>query len=119
MQLHGHRYAADVVDHRLVYGEAGVGVQDLIAGVHQREHGEKHDRLAARGDHHVVGLDLDVAGLGDLFGDTCPYVRQTRRRTVVGEPVSQGFDASLDDVGRSVEVRFSDLQVDDVLALRL
>ena len=30
----------DVVDHRLVNGKAGIGVDDLVAFIDQREHGE-------------------------------------------------------------------------------
>src|SRR5215218_10109877 len=37
-----------IVDHRLVDREGGVGYQDLLTVVDEREDGEEHDRLAAR-----------------------------------------------------------------------
>ena len=57
-ERNGNRFAAGVFDHRLVDGEAGVGIDDLVAIVDQRQHGEEDDGLAAGDDHDLSGLTL-------------------------------------------------------------
>ena len=54
-QRNRHRLRAQEVDHRLVNGEAGIGIDDLVALFHQRQHGEEDDRLAAGNDDHFIG----------------------------------------------------------------
>ena len=75
---------ADVLDHRLVNGEAGIRVDHFVTRIDQRQHGEKDDRLAAGNYHDLVGGHLDATGTTDVFGDGLPQVGQSRRRTVVG-----------------------------------
>ena len=114
----GHGLRAQEVDHRLVDREAGIGIDDLIAFIDQREHGEEDDRLAAGNDDHFVGRDLDAARLGDVIGNGLPQLGQSRRGAVVGVALLQRFDAGSYDVGGSIEVGLADFEVDDVLALR-
>jgi hypothetical protein len=63
-QPHRHRHPTDVPDHRLVDREAGVRVEDLVAGIDQGQDGVEHHRLAARGHHDHLGRGLDTATRG-------------------------------------------------------
>ena len=56
-QRNRHRLGAEEVDHRFVNGEAGIGIDDLVAFFHQRQHGEEDDGLAAGNDDHLFGRD--------------------------------------------------------------
>ena len=49
-QRHRHRSGAAEADHRFVDREAGIGVDDLVAGLEQGQHGEEDDGLAAGDD---------------------------------------------------------------------
>ncbi len=116
-QAHGHRRRSREPDHRLVDGEAGVRVDDLVALFREREDREEHDRLAAGRDDH--------AGRGQLVVEPLPHVRRDRlahlgdagRRHVVRVPRVERALRRLDDVGRRVVVRFTDAQEDDAVAL--
>ena len=60
-ERHGHGGGADEADHALVDRKAGVGIEDLVARVDQGQDREEHDRLTARGDHHVRRVDVQAA----------------------------------------------------------
>ncbi len=55
-QTSRHGGPAHVFYHRLVYGEPGIGIDDLVSLFHQGHDGEGHDRLAARSYHHLLGV---------------------------------------------------------------
>jgi len=112
-----HRRGTHEVDHRFVDGETRVGVDHLIAGLCQGQEGEEHDRLGARCDHHVFGPGVDAPALGDVAGDGLAQGGDAGGRRVVGVALAQGTHGSLDDVGRRVEIRLADFQVDDVSSL--
>ena len=40
--------------------KSGVGIDDFVAGLERRQHGEEHDWLAAGNDDDSLGADADV-----------------------------------------------------------
>ena len=58
-EMDRHGFAADEVNHRLVNREAGIGIDHLIALIHQRHDGEEDDGLAAGHDDDLIGVDLE------------------------------------------------------------
>ncbi len=87
---------AHEIDHRLVDRETGIGVDDFIALIHQRQDGEENDRLTARNHDHFVAGYLDAARAADVFGDGLAQLGQARRwpvvRPAVVQSVARGFD---------------------------
>ena len=116
-QLNRHRVATNVVNHGLVDGKAGIGIDDLIALVDQREDCEEDDGLAPGDDHHFIARYFHASGPAHVFGERLPQIRQTGGRTVMGPALSQGVHSGLYDVRRRVEIRFTDLQMDDAFPL--
>ena len=69
-QRHRHGRRAHESDHRFVDREAGVRVDDLVAGLEQRQHGEEDDRLAAGHDaRRARGPTVDAARARDVGRD--------------------------------------------------
>lgn len=91
----------------------------ILALIDQGEDDEKHDRLATRCHHDLRRIDRDPARLRHVGGDRLAQLRDTRRRSVMRLPIPQGAHARLDDILRRVEIRFTDLQVNDIAALGL
>ncbi len=60
----GHRRTAHEARHRFVDREAGVRVDDLVAGVDQGEDRVVHDALAADGHEDALGGDREVLAGG-------------------------------------------------------
>jgi hypothetical protein len=116
---HRHRHPADEADHRLVDRKAGVRVENLVAGVDEREDQVEHDGLPARGHHHHLRRGLHAAPRGRVLGDRLPQLGEPRRGAVVGGPAPERLDGRIADVRGGVEVRLADLEVDDAAALRL
>src|SRR5207244_414639 len=100
-------------------GIPGVGDDDLVALLDQREQREEQEVLASRREHDVLrpgghtGLPAHVrrGRLADL--------RYPARRRVVRGASVHGTYGCVDDVLRSREVRFPYLEMDDVATLRL
>ena len=117
---HVHRRPAGEPDRLGVGGPVRGEHDDLVAGVAQ--HGERvgHRLLAAVGDQHLGGRDLEARVALGLGRDGLAQRRDTagRRVTVVGR-VAAGLDRGLDDVGRRREVRLAGAEADDVLPRRL
>ncbi len=63
-QVDGNRATADVVDHRLVDGEAGVGIDDFIPFINERQDREENNWLAAGDDDDFVAALLSHCGCG-------------------------------------------------------
>ena len=118
-QRQGDRGRAHEPRHRLVDREAWVGHDDLVAGPDEGHHREREHRLGARGDDDAVGVDRDPAPESGVGGDRLAEGREPERRGVVGpafveRPLRRG-----EDVRRGVEVGLTEVEVDDVAALRL
>ena len=93
------------VDHRFVDREPGVRVEDFIAGVH-KSHDEFTDhRFPAGLDAHVVGIEFEPPGPGDLLGHSLSQRRDTRGGAVSGLAFSDGPDSSLYYVFRGRDVK--------------
>jgi hypothetical protein len=118
-QPHRHRDAADVPDHRLVDREAGIGIEDLVAFVHEGEDHEEHDRLGAGRDHHHLGRRAHAAPPRRVLCDRLPQLGQAGGRTVVRGPAAKGGDGGFGDMAGRVEVGLADLEMHHVAALRL
>ena len=118
-QLHGDGFGAAELDHRLVDGEAGVGIDDLGAGLGDGQQHVEHDGLGPRRNHHLLPVGIDAAHLPAVAGHGLAEFRQPRRGAIVGVAVLQRLDAGLDDVLRRLKVGFADFQVDNLAPLRL
>ena len=114
VQLHRDGDAAAEVDHGLVDGKAGVGIEDFVSHVHQRHDDEEHDGLAARRDDDVLAFDGYSARRGHLFGDSISQLVVSGRGVVAGEPVGEGAPAGVHHVGGRVEVRFAYFEMNNV-----
>ena len=104
--------------HRLVDREAWVGHDDLVASPDEGHHREREHRLGARGDDDAVGVDLDPAPESRIGGDRLTEGREPERRGVVGPAFIERPFGCGEDVRRGVEVGLSEVEMDDVAALR-
>src|SRR5579864_4288255 len=118
-QSHGHGVPADVADHRLVDWEAGIGIDDFVAFIHQREDGKENDRLAAGDDNHFVRSDLYAARAAHFFCDGLAKIRNAGRWAIMRPAGVKRVNGGIHDVRRSIEIRLSDFEMDDFLALPL
>ena len=118
-QRHGDWLCAAEVHHGGVDGEAGVGIDDLGAGLRERQQGEEHDGLGAGGDDHLLPIVLEASALAGIAGHGLPDLRDARSGDVVRVARVEGIDGRGLDVGRRLEVGLADLQVDDLNALGL
>ena len=107
------------IDHRRVDGEAGVGIDRLVAILEESQQGVEHDRLRARGDDHLPRIGSDAAPLLQIKRDRFTQLDHARRLGVMGLASFERRDTGRDDRRRRVEVRLADLQVNDVASLRL
>ncbi len=113
------RHAAGEVDDRLVDRESRVGIDALVAATDQRQDGEEHDRLGARGHHDLLGRDRHPARLPDVLGDGLAQLGQAGGGAIVrGVRVERALGGLL-DVRRRVEIGLTDLEVHDLAALTL
>jgi len=107
------------MDHRLINGEAGVGINNFIANIRERQHGKENDWLAAWDDHYPIAGDFNSAAALHIVGDGLAQFRQSRRRAIVRPSSFEGFDAGLNDVLGRIKVGLANFQVDDIFALTL
>ena len=115
----GTAFPSRIVDHRLVDGEAGVGIDNFISLINQCQNRKENNRLAAWNHNHFIARNWHFAGVADIVGNGLAQVGQTGGGTVVGPSHMQSVDARLDDIGRSVKVGLTDFKVNDFLALLL
>ncbi len=118
-QLNRHGAPAHVMNHRLVNREAGVGINDFVAFIDERQDGEEDDGLAAGNDHDFVGRDLHATGSADVFGEGLAQFGLAGGGAVVRPAAAHRVGAGFDHVGGSVKIGLADFQVDHALALTL
>ena len=110
-----NRGGAAEADRGLVDREARVRVEDLRPRLAEHHHREEHRHLAAGDDDDPVRMHLDPAVAHDVRRDRLADPRDSRRRGIAVMAVAQRPRARLDDVGRRLEVRLTDTEVDDVV----
>ena len=79
----------------------------------QRHDGEKHDRLAARGNDDPSRIYVQTPPALQVAAYGLTQLRQPRARAVVGKTFLERLLSSGDNVARRIEIRFANLQVDD------
>ena len=112
----GHGDAPVKLDLRLVDGIARVGVEHLVAGVHERQDELADHRLAAGLDGdvlHVIGKAVRGAHVGRHRG---PQLRDARVRTVAGMTVRDRLEGRLDDVAGRRDVEVADMEGIDLVS---
>src|SRR6266496_4500809 len=70
-----HSIRADVIDHRLVDWESGIGVDDLITFFHKRKNAKKDDGLTAGNNDHFFGRNIYPARLTHVLSDDLAQLR--------------------------------------------
>src|SRR5262249_45172658 len=113
-QRDGHGDAADEVDDRLVDRESRVRVDDLVAGIHEGHDREEHDRLTARRDHDLFRRDGHAARRAHVLANRLAELGQPGGGPVVRGTLVEGALGGVADVTGCVEVRLTDLEVDDL-----
>ena len=114
-----HWRRPDEPGQRFVDRVARVGHEDLVARIDQRQDRVQHHALAADRDEHPVRLDREALAGRRVGGDRLAQGGDARERRVVGRTrVERGLGRS-PDVGRGIEVRLADLEVDDRAAFGL
>src|SRR5712691_7193064 len=117
--MNRHGVAAHVVDHRLVDGKAGIGIDDFITSINKRQHRKENNRLTTSDDYNFIASDWYISRAAHIFSDRLAQVRKTGGRTVVGPALMQSSYGSFDDVVGSVEIGFADLEMNDFFSLAL
>ena len=115
-QFDRHRRGAGKADDRFVDREAGVGVENLGAGLAEHHQGEEHGRLAARHDQHGRRIDLDPAMAQDVRRHGLAQPGHAGRRGIAVMAVGERPRRRLDDMVRGFEIRLADAEIDNVLA---
>src|SRR5437667_7419414 len=114
-----NRFRADVINHRLVNRESGIGVDDLIAFFNQREDSEKDDWLTARDNDHFFGSRGYATCLTHVVRDRLAQLRQAGRWSVMRETFVKRVTSRVDDVAWRIKIGFADFEMNDVAALCL
>ncbi len=92
------------VRHRRVVRPAGVGHEQLVAGVeHQQQAGEEAAAAAGR-DDDLLGVGLEAVAAAHLLGDRLAQRLDARARGVAGGAAMGGRRGAVDDVRRRREV---------------
>src|ERR1039458_8501283 len=65
----GHGNRAQAKRDRGISGEAGIGIEDFVAGIEQGHHREEESDLAAGREYDVGWRNLDVASARQVGGD--------------------------------------------------
>jgi hypothetical protein len=113
---HPHDRAARELDLGGVADPVGGGDEHLVTRVDERHEDVVQRVLAAVGDHHVGGVDLQAAVALGLGRDRLPQGRLAGRgRVAVVGRVRGGALGRLDDVVRGGEVRLARAEADDRL----
>ena len=69
-QRNRHWNTACHFDHSFVGRETGIGIDDLVARLDQCQGREEQVGLAARADHHFIGMDFDPAPATGILGQS-------------------------------------------------
>ena len=94
----GRGGAAQVLDLRFVDREAGVRVEHLLAGVHDRLQELRDDGLASGHHDDVVGGQLDAATRPEVLGEGLAQLRDAGAGAVTRAAVGDRLVHRLDDV---------------------
>ena len=111
-----HGDAAEELDLALVDGEAGVRVEDLVAGVHEREQELLDHRLAAGLHGDVLGPVGDVARRRDLVGQRLAQLGDAGVGAVAGLAGADRPLGVVDDVARRLQVHVAEVERVDGVA---
>ena len=99
-------------------GKLRVGIENVRTRLPEHQDRHEHRRLAAREDHHRVGLDADLEALVEIGGDRLAQRQDADRRRVPVMAVTQRLGRRFDDKIRRAEIGLADAEIDDVAALR-
>src|SRR5580698_1658038 len=105
------------MDHRLVDGKTGIGIDDLVAHIRQRQNRKENNWLSAGDDDHPIARDIDSATARNILGNGLAQLGQSCRRTVVSPSCLEGFDPGFDDVFGRVKIGLTNFEMNDVFAL--
>ena len=114
-----HGDAAEELDLALVDGESGVGVQDLVARVHQREQELLDHRLATRLYGDVLRRVGDAARGRDILCERLSQLGDARVGAVAGLAVPDRPERGLGDVPGRRQVHVAEVERIDSVAERL
>ncbi len=113
----GHGDAALVVDLRFVDGIAGIGVEHLVAGVHDRGQELADDRFAAGLNRDLFGAVRDLTLAAHVVGQHGTQFGNAGAGAVAGVAVGDGLVRGFDDVGRRRQVDVAQVKGIDLVAL--
>ena len=68
-KLKGNGNAAQAEGDGRISGEAGIGIEDFVAGIDERHHGQEEGDFAAGSEDDVVGGDIEIARVVEIAGD--------------------------------------------------
>ena len=105
---HGH--AAVELDLRLVDGIAGIRVEHLVAGVHEREDELADHRLAAGFDRHVVDAVGHAVRGADVGGQSLAQRRYAGVGTVAGPAVGDRLDRASTTFCRRRQIEVAEVE---------
>src|SRR6266404_9929882 len=115
-QSNGHRATADVVDHGLINWKTRVGIDDLVAFINQRENGKENDRLAARDYDNFLRGDSNPTAPCHFLSNGFAKIGKPGGGPIVRPSSVQSINSRVNDVGRSIEIRLADFEMNDVPA---
>src|ERR1017187_10278465 len=116
LERHRHGRPTGEADHGFVDGEAGIGANDFVAALDQRQDGKEKDRFRARGHGPVFRPGANAARPGDILRDRFAQFGEALGRSVMRPALVERPFGGFDNVRRSGEIGFADFQVDDALA---
>src|SRR4029077_14799846 len=103
-QRNRNRLSERILDHGLIDGEAGIGVDDFISSINQCQDRKENNWLAARDNHDFLARNRDFAGPAYIVGNGLAQLGETGGGAVVCPSFVEGVDSGFDDVRRGVEV---------------
>ena len=106
-------------NHRLVGGEAGVGIDNLVARACESVDRVEEQGLGAGGYHDLVRAELKASKGSSFFSDGGAQFRQSLGWAVARMSIGEGLHGGLPDVIGSREIRLTDLEMDDLPAVGL
>ena len=112
---HVHAYAACQLDLLAVHGEVGREGDDLVAGVEDGEHHERHAEAARRAHEHMVARETLAEVLLPRAADRVDQLGVALGVAVVRVTGLRVAEGGVDDALVGGEIGVADAQVDDVL----
>ena len=93
-----------------------IGQDDLIARVEQRGEDELHRSRSSDRHDNLLGIHFDAVSPPLPAGNGFSKFRQPEAVGVMSTAVSERPDACFEHCGRGIEIRLTDLHVDDPVA---